>query len=79
MNIQELVESIESNQNDYPFIPEILETLELIERCNDSQNIEQLKRLAGGLSRLVLEDFEFSNSCLGTELLKLTDSILGEN
>ncbi len=56
----------------YGFLPGIIETLKVIRENQDISDNER-RKLSGGLGRLVLEDFEFADSSLGTALLMLAD------
>ena len=59
----------------YPFLPEIIESLEnMKKKLNESR--DRRERMAGGLGRLVTEDFDFSESELGTKLLKIADEFV---
>lgn len=56
----------------YAYLPEIIRTLEVMLNSLH-QDREDRGRIARGLGRLVTEDYAFSESPLGTELLKLAD------
>jgi hypothetical protein len=57
----------------YAFLPEIIESLEAMLSNLDSPR-ERRERMAGALGRLVTENYQFSESPLGTEILALADS-----
>lgn len=56
----------------YAFLPEIIESLKAMQRGSTMTSGER-ERLAGGLGRLVTEDFAFSEGPLGTMLLELAE------
>lgn len=58
--------------NSYPFLPEILESL-LRMRDNLNETRERRGKLASAVERLVLEDFSFSESKLGGEILEIAE------
>lgn len=56
----------------YPFLPEIIHSLEAM-ALNVSAPRSRRARMASALERLVTEDFAFSESPLGADLLKIAD------
>jgi len=75
-NIERLIEKTREEKerpNSYPFLPEILESL-LRMRENLNETRERREKLASALERLVLEDFSFSESKLGGEILEIAES-----
>jgi hypothetical protein len=78
MNIGELLDRVRAAKEKpgaYAFLSEIYETLEAMQESrNDSH--EQREHLARGLERFVLENFEFSESQLGGELLELAEAFV---
>lgn len=61
--------------NSYPFLPEILESLKKIGESPEEPRERRVK-IAAALERLVLEDFSFSESQLGGEILKFAEQFL---
>lgn len=59
----------------FPFLPEIIESLENMQK-NLNENRDRKERMAGALGRLVTEDFNFSESELGTKILKIADDFV---
>jgi hypothetical protein len=60
----------------YAFLPEIHETLLAMARAKDEpRNVRE--QLARGLEGYVLEDFSFSESDIGGELLELSEAFCG--
>lgn len=56
----------------YPFLPNIIAVLqEMLNNINATQEVRY--RNSAALGRLVLEDFSFSSSQLGSDLLGLAD------
>ena len=73
--LDKLITSIEGEikkPDFYPYLPEILEILNLM-RITTEADKERKTKLIGGLMRLVTEDFEFSESVLGTEILEVAN------
>ena len=61
--------------NSYSFLPEILESLKKIaESCEEPR--ECRVKIAAALERLVLEDFNFSESQLGGEILRFAEQFV---
>ena len=60
----------------FPFLPEIIESLENMKK-NLDESRERKERMAGALGRLVTEDFNFSESELGTKILQIADDFVG--
>jgi len=65
----------------YPYLPEIVELLKKIEEINtqemNQENVKQEVRVSfRGVGRLVTEDYLFSESKLGIEILNAIDEIL---
>lgn len=56
----------------FPYLAEVIESLEAMQNKIEAPS-ERRVRMAGALGRLVTEDFAFSESCLGGEILKLAD------
>lgn len=56
----------------YGFLPVIIESLKAM-LAGSTMNERERERMAGGLGRLVTEDFNFSESQLGSLLLDLAD------
>ena len=65
-------ESAARNPDSYAYLPEIIESLRSM-LDGDTMSQRDRERLAGGLGRLVTDDFAFSESHLGTKLLELAD------
>lgn len=61
--------------NAYAFLPEIKETLRAMLHATGSPQ-DKREQLARGLERYVLEDFSFSESELGGELLEFTEEFV---
>ncbi len=61
----------------YPFLPEIIK---MLEKMQDGIELEKDRRvrMAAALGRLVTEDFSFSESELGGELLRLGEDFSQE-
>ncbi len=59
----------------YPFLPEIIESLENMKK-NLNVNRERRERMAGALGRIITEDFNFSESELGSKLLKVVNDFI---
>ena len=79
MNIQKIMSRVaqETNRpNSYAFLPEIQETLQAMSQVLDGPR-DQREQLARGLERYVLEDFSFSESELGGELLEFGEDFIG--
>ncbi len=55
-----------------PYLPEIIESLEEMDRSMDAPR-ERRRKMAGAVGRLVTEDFGFSESALGGEVLQLAE------
>lgn len=66
------VEKARKSSGSYPFLPEIKETLEKM-LIGLPRTPNERERLSGALGRLVTEDFNFSESELGANLLELAD------
>ena len=79
MIIQEMIRRVmkeRENPKCYPFLPEIHETLLAMAKAKDApRNLRE--QLARGLERYILEDFEFSESEIGGELLELSEAFCG--
>ena len=59
----------------YPMLPSIVECLEKMHNIvSDGQWNSRDTRWGAGLGRLVMDDFSFSESELGTRLLNIADS-----
>jgi hypothetical protein len=76
--LDKLIKSIDQEikkQDAYPYLPEILEILSLMRTSivDKKTDKERKSKLIGGLMRLVTEDFEFSESDLGTEILEVAN------
>jgi len=76
MSIERMIQRVvkeRENSKCYPFLPEIHETLLAMAKAKDEpRNVRE--QLARGLERYVLEDFEFSESDIGGELLELSEA-----
>lgn len=61
-----------------PIIPHVIKTLDAMLACNknDKTDQETLRNLTRGLGRLVTDDFEFSESSVGNDLLRLISEVL---
>lgn len=71
MLIDELISKVEcqiGRDDAFAFLPEIRDTLATIKQSAVASR-EARSRLAAGLERLILEDYQFSESKLGHELL----------
>lgn len=73
--IEQLLKKVKragGKKGSYPFLPEIIQSLEVM---RDSPNLSQERRakMAGALGRLVTEDYRFSESSLGGEILKVVE------
>lgn len=73
-----LVRSTSQSPNAHRFLPYVIKSLEtMLDNFSDGDpDPETLVREAGGLGRLVTDDFAFSESPLGTDLLKLVSDII---
>ena len=60
------------DEGSYPFLPEIAQSIEAM-KDGMTLNHERRSKMAGALERLVTEDYAFSESTLGEEILKLSD------
>jgi len=70
------IEAVHTSADHYAFLPEIKETVErMIADQNAPSDIRE--RHAAALGRLVMEDFNFTESELGGRLLALSDSYAG--
>lgn len=58
-----------------PFLPEIIQSLEAMADSTEAPRDRRV-RMAGALARLVTEDFTFSESALGGEILELTNDFV---
>lgn len=65
-------EAASESPDAYGFLPEIIESLKAMLAGTTMVSSER-ERLAGGLGRLITEDFNFSEGELGTMLLELAD------
>ena len=63
------------DEGSYPFLPEIAQSIEAM-RDGLSLDRERRSKMAGALERLVTEDYAFSESTLGEEILKLSDKFV---
>lgn len=70
-----LVEFEIKKKDAFPYLPSILEILTMMRTSIvDKKTDKKMKsKLIGGLMRLVTEDFEFSESDLGTEILEVAN------
>jgi hypothetical protein len=67
-------ESAARSPNSYGFLPGIIKTLRvMLNDDTDTMSQRDRERRAGGLGRLVTDNFAFSESPLGTKLLELAD------
>jgi hypothetical protein len=67
-----VLELAQSNPGAFSYLPEIIESLKVMMR-NTNASVEKRQHMAAALGRLVTEDFEFSESAIGGELLNLAD------
>jgi hypothetical protein len=56
----------------YPFLPDIIRSLEHMEK-NISVSQSRRSKMAGGLERFVSDNWDFSESSLGTKLVELAN------
>jgi hypothetical protein len=77
----ELCKIEQQNKHAYPYLPVIVETLEKMKSViiNNSYDQEKRARMAGGLGRIITEDYSFSVSELGIMLLGITDEFVTAN
>jgi len=59
-------------RNAYPFLPDIIRSLEHMEK-NLSLGQRARSNMAAGLEGFVMDNYDFSESHLGTNLLQLAD------
>lgn len=59
----------------FPYLPSILEILKMMRTSIVDKKTDKKtqSKLIGGLTRLVTEDFDFSESDLGTEILEVAN------
>lgn len=79
--IEKLITEVESESRSasvYAYLPEIHEILIRIQEglSEKNRNDKFLWQLAKGLGRLITEDYDFSNSPLGSSLLRLVSDII---
>jgi hypothetical protein len=63
--------------NSFAYLPDIIDQLtQLLELyLNKVNNDKKIKKLRGGLVRLISEDFSFMNSNLGNKLLRIISDL----
>lgn len=66
------VRAATGRRDSYGYLPAILELLEEMERCLQKGRPTR-ERLSRGLGRLVMESVEFSESRLGSDLVRFAD------
>jgi hypothetical protein len=68
--------------NSYSFLPELYEYLELLEAIMLKGKIhpryakDEREKIAGGMGRIITENYEFSESKLGEDLLRIADEFV---
>ena len=73
----ELLEYINELASSHRFIPEVVQSLEeMINVSGKNADYEKLKSHALGLGMYISDDFEFSESEIGTKILNVINPIL---
>lgn len=75
MRIDELIARVDAalqKEGAYAFLPEIRESLERIKTLSDKSRAQRTKH-ARGIEGFILDNYQFSESQLGTDLLAFTD------
>jgi hypothetical protein len=67
------LEVLERDPESHPMIPELIRLLGLIIKIvsSDKPDRENLRRQALGVIRIAMDDYRFSDSPIGTKLIKL--------
>jgi len=76
--IEKLVNKEISKKIYYDFLPSIKDIILMLKEIvkNENQDIERIKKLLGGIGRLVIEDINFSETYIGTELISFCNNML---